>query len=511
MARFALFLILVICCASCAEIIPLTGGEQDEFAPKIEQQQPEQGALFVSENQIKIEFDEYFKLNEPATSITMNPAVGKLTSVAKNKTLLVTWDSILKPNTTYILQLNGTIRDLNENNDTIIQIVFSSGNSIDSLTISGRIEDAFTNVAYPKSTICLFQPTADIYSTSALYLTQSDAKGSFSFSYLRPGNYQLIAFNDANKDQQIGKTESIGFSDSLVVAGDSNLVTLRMFSPKSTINRLQVKIETPGLASISGKDLSSGSVQINGTEAKKVQQFRADSIVVALPIIEGNTFRFIYQEDTVVRTLSKDEKMQQLIVQPISKQLNWRENDTLFYYVNALVSQIDTSLISIKNEKNETVKFAFDIENNSIYLVPKELSTQNTFFTTRFLKTAVKTEAGNSSDSISFRHPIFRSSDLSSLVLDCESLEGNWVIQLTDGESVIGFKTKNSNLRKITFDRLFPGKYAVRCIEDSNNNGIWDTGNELLKIQPERVVRFELNQKLRPNWEIEEVLKLKKE
>ena len=72
-------------------------------------------------------FDEFIKLQDPLNTITMNPSVGQLTSELKNKTLRVSWEASLLPETTYILQLNGTIRDNTESNDSIYQFVFSSG------------------------------------------------------------------------------------------------------------------------------------------------------------------------------------------------------------------------------------------------------------------------------------------------------------------------------------------------------------------------------------------------
>jgi hypothetical protein len=60
----------------------------------------------------------------------------------------------------------------------------------------------------------------------------------------------------------------------------------------------------------------------------------------------------------------------------------------------------------------------------------------------------------------------------------------------------------------ITFTYITPGKYKLRFVEDLNQNGTWDTGNYLKKIQPERIFEFtegknkgEIN--IRANWENE--------
>ncbi|WP_233188623.1 hypothetical protein [Tenacibaculum sp. SG-28] len=52
----------------------------------------------------------------------------------------------------------------------------------------------------------------------------------------------------------------------------------------------------------------------------------------------------------------------------------------------------------------------------------------------------------------------------------------------------------------ITFDLLEPQTYNIRVIVDDNNNKRWDTGNFLEKVQPERVLYFPNEFKLRANW-----------
>jgi hypothetical protein len=52
--------------------------------------------------------------------------------------------------------------------------------------------------------------------------------------------------------------------------------------------------------------------------------------------------------------------------------------------------------------------------------------------------------------------------------------------------------------------KLFePGDYEVRILEDDNKNGVWDTGNYHLKIQPEKVYSIPQKINIRADWENE--------
>jgi len=52
---------------------------------------------------------------------------------------------------------------------------------------------------------------------------------------------------------------------------------------------------------------------------------------------------------------------------------------------------------------------------------------------------------------------------------------------------------------------LNPGtKYYIRMLNDRNGNGIWDTGNFALDIQPEEVYYFPKVWEMKANFEFEE-------
>ncbi|MCT4615786.1 MAG: Ig-like domain-containing protein [Marinifilaceae bacterium] len=96
------------------------------------------------------------------------------------------------------------------------------------------------------------------------------------------------------------------------------------------------------------------------------------------------------------------------------------------------------------------------------------------------------------------------------LFLNVKSVETNLIIQLLKGdqEQIIEEKYTAEN-GTVTFDYLKPDVYYIKVIEDRNNNGKWDTGDYINKIQPEYVHYFRKELKIRSNWELEEDINLK--
>ena len=82
----------------------------------------------------------------------------------------------------------------------------------------------------------------------------------------------------------------------------------------------------------------------------------------------------------------------------------------------------------------------------------------------------------------------------------------NYIIQwLSDGDKALRQDRISKNM-VLNYTRYPTAKYKIRVIYDENNNGEWDTGNIILKRQPENTWTFEKTISLRPNWDLEEIV-----
>lgn len=86
----------------------------------------------------------------------------------------------------------------------------------------------------------------------------------------------------------------------------------------------------------------------------------------------------------------------------------------------------------------------------------------------------------------------------------------NQVLQLTQDDKVkFSYPiTKNA----IVIEQLPPGDYSLKLLNDSNNNGIWDTGSYYgkTKKQPETVQILSTTLNIKANWENELILTINK-
>jgi len=80
----------------------------------------------------------------------------------------------------------------------------------------------------------------------------------------------------------------------------------------------------------------------------------------------------------------------------------------------------------------------------------------------------------------------------------------DYILQLMDDKENIISNTLFHKDTIITYKDMNPAMYKFRVIYDLNGNGKWDPGNYGIKLQPEPVIFYQKEVKVRANWEIEE-------
>ena len=238
---------------SCANTTtPPSGGPKDTIPPVITELYPEPGAVGVpvEKTQLKMTFNEYVVVKD-AKSLYLSPPMEKSPKYKiKGKSVIVYFEEPLDSNRTYTLDVTNALADNNEGNMYPgYTMVFSTGNTIDSMLVTGIVQDCNTLKPLKGATVMLYKDQAD----SAIFLHRPDAAvktdewGFFCLRNIQDTVYRMYAIIDENNNNKYeAETEKIAFIDSLirpVVVVNDSLPEVLKYDMKDTVHCLARKQE----------------------------------------------------------------------------------------------------------------------------------------------------------------------------------------------------------------------------------------------------------------------------
>jgi hypothetical protein len=238
MKRFLPLILLVGACLlplffpSCANTTQApSGGKRDTIPPLIIDIHPlpgvvgvpTEGATFV------FTFNEYFTIKTPANIILSPPQQRPPKTRVRGHNLIVSFEEPLEENTTYTLSFTDAIADANEGNMFPgYTYVFSTGERIDSMMMTGTVRDCNTLAPVKGATVLLHKDLGDsaVFNQRPYAAVKTDDWGFFALPFIQDTVYRIYAIKDANNDNRYDpETETVAFIDSLVrpvmVANDS--------------------------------------------------------------------------------------------------------------------------------------------------------------------------------------------------------------------------------------------------------------------------------------------------
>lgn len=215
--------ILIILIYSCAKIGTPTGGPKDVTPPKVVESRPAINTVNFKGKRVEITFDEFVQLNDIAKNFVASPPMKKKPSIVlRNKSVVIDLEEALRPNSTYRFYFGNAIVDNNEKNPLKnYEFIFSTGDIIDSLSLRGRVVDAFDHKPESKESffVMLYDKFQDSIPRKVLpeYITKTDEKGWFSITHIRPDTFMIFALKDLNQNTLFDlPNEPIAFADTLI-------------------------------------------------------------------------------------------------------------------------------------------------------------------------------------------------------------------------------------------------------------------------------------------------------
>lgn len=249
----ALILISMMFSHSCANTTtPPSGGPKDSIPPVITELMPLPGAVNVpvSKTQLQFEFNEYVVVKEPKNLFLSPPMEKAPKHRIKGKSIIIYFEEPLDSNRTYVMDITNAIADNNEGNIYPgYSLVFSTGDTVDSMMVTGVVQDCNTLEPMKGATVMMYKDHSD----SAVFLRRPDAAvkaddwGFFAVRNIEDTLYRMYAVMDENNNNKYDpESEKIAFIDSLVrpvIVVNDSLPELMKYDMKDTISCLARKQE----------------------------------------------------------------------------------------------------------------------------------------------------------------------------------------------------------------------------------------------------------------------------
>ena len=514
----------------CAKKGRPSGGLRDTIAPVILRSAPENFTTNFKNNEIRITFDEFIKLKDISKELIISPPLKYtpvITPLSVSKVLKIKILDTLKDNTTYSFNFGNSILDNNEGNlFPNYKYVFSTGSYIDSLTLKGTAVDALLPVTDFPTTVALYQVDQS-YKDSLVFLekptyitTTINETNNFELSNLKQGTYQLIALKEQTRNYTFQpKTDKIGFYKDLITIPTDSLFELRLFKEVPDFKPTRPKLESSNRISF-GYQGKTDNYQIT-----LLTQMEDDFQYQVLKQPGRDTLNFWFKPKVTKDSLVFVTKNK---LQIDTTTVRFRElysdslrltaiNDRLISLGDTLKLKANTPLVAISSEKISVVtkdSLAIDFvaqintKENAAQIVFDKQEEQLYSITLR--NGALTDYLSNTNDSIVYRQQVKPIADFASLNLTLDNAdEFPLLIELIDEKFKVVKQTYLEANAPVFFEHINPGKYFIRLIVDQNKNKVWDPGNFLDKLAPEKVVYYPSIIELRANWSWSETFTLK--
>ena len=517
---------LLLLWAACARVGSPTGGEQDKTPPKVVKTIPPNESVNFTGNRIRIFFDEFVTLRDIRKQLIISPPLAYFPEITPSgnasKYINIKILDTLRPNTTYTFNFGKSIQDNNEGNPlSFYTYTFSTGNTIDSLTLKGSIKDALRPKAENFVNVMLYE-MGEKYSDSVVYkqrpiyvVNTLDSLTTFELSHLKAGKYMLVGMKDKDNNYLFDpKTDKIGFHPTPITIPTDSSYTLSLFK------------EVPQTQA--SRPFQSGEQRISiGYQGEK------DSIqVTPLPPSPTN-WKWVIEKEPTKDTLwlwyhPKVEDSLKLIVKSNradTTKVNLRKMKPEKWKITPEFKGISPTEEEIVLSSNTPIR-AFNKE--AIKLMVAKDSTEVGFepiFTTNTSQITLKVKVkegekylfkafnafenffGQKSDTLQESFSAKKAEDFGSLKLTFrDNISLPFIIELTDKDAkkVLYEQYVEQTSPTYNFPFVKAGNYRLRVIEDRNRNRKWDTGNFLGRLLPEPVYYFAKEIELRANWEVEQ-------
>ena len=514
--------------SGCASMQSPTGGPKDSIPPEIVKELPKNFTKNFTAKKIEIEFNEFVKLNNEYTEISVSPAMDIPPGFrVKKENLEIEFKQELEANTTYSINFGKAIADVNESN--ILKnysYVFSTGNEIDSLSISGKVINSLTKEKLKDVTVFILPVSQDSLfgKKKASVFNITDTAGTFKLSNLREDTYKLYALLEQGGDRIYnGQDEEIGFlQNPLKLTKDTSGIVLQVFKQYPSLFMVKDRrIEGDGRINLTfNRPIVDPTItiiepaSINQSKTVEFSQSR-DSATVWLPELSFDSIDVVVNSadkalDTVtLRRNKRDTYIKSLVASDNLSGSKIRPGSELILKFSSPIESYQESQITLLEDSIPAKGYQLVKDPNSLRIYklkyPWKLKKQ---YVLKLAENAFTDVLGTKSKVYTKKFELDVDDNYGSISINVSvpDTTKTYLVQwLNERKEVLRQNSVKKNTL-LNYIRYPTAKYLIRVIYDVNTNGEWDTGNVKEGRQPEKTWNFEKTISLRPNWDLEENL-----
>lgn len=509
----------------CAKRASPTGGSKDSIPPILINASPKMNTTFFDKEEIKLTFDEYITLKNVSKQLIISPPLNSdqykvyPTTGASKKVTIKLLDTLLE-NTTYTFNFGEGIVDFNESNPSpYLSYTLSTGATIDSLYIRGRITDAFEQKTNPFISLQLYPVDtayndSTIYTKKPLYVSSTLDTTIYRFQNLRAGKYALIALEDVAGNYFFDQSsDKIGYIDQLIELPQDSVIDLRIFKERTNfiwdkpnfINDHHIALAYYGERK--DKPFKMVSDVPESFESLVNKSRTTDTLNYWFKGATLDSLKFEIEIQDTLRTKTvffKDPIEDSLVIKKLTSG-SLKLKNKLELESNLPITEVNSDKLIVTNKDTIQIPSFLKIEDNYDRVTVDFEVSPNDVYQIKLLPDALKDFWGQTHDTLVFKTSTKKIEDYGNIYLRVQhQTPYPYIIELLNNKKVVRRYDSPVEGNNYTFELLDSGKYTIRLIEDPNENKQWDTGDYLKKILPEKVIYYWKEIDLRANWDMNE-------
>ncbi len=520
----------------CANMSPPEGGPKDEDPPILLMTIPQQNSTNFIGKRIELIFDEPVNGQAVKKELIISPRISTPYTVrAKRNVLTIIFDEELRPNTTFNLNFREGIEDFAEKNKAQdVQLAFSTGDYIDTLSINGYMIDLQTGQPSIGGDVLLYDATdtLTIEDGDPFYVTKTDSTGFYRFRNLAQGEYLIYGLVEKDNNLKYAKRdEKVAFLDRTLNLVDSALYVnltvsdydnlefkfLRLDSKKRYAEIIFNK--TPLRYELAFDDEDMDSVLFHRIDGPKIQIIHGlneetDSVLIAY--VAYDSLGNMLEGEGKVKFLPSPKNKEEFTVElfrPLAKDLSPDKTYDIALKFNKPVVFFDEKKLFLLSAANaEDKKGGADTLNLAAYKPGFNYS--RTIYTIpgikpegqlslNLLKAAFVSIDNDTTKKEEFPFTLRDANKHGAIKMKIETVQEKFTVQLLNEKFEV--EDEVSDKKTFRFEFAKPGKKKFRVLIPRDGKSPWSKGSFKDRILPDRVVMFPEPVELKENWEIGDI------